>query len=152
MTHTASIIENGELLTRFFGGQWPSFHDAEVLAVHLDRGHARPEKDTYEFPSLTLKVHLWEMTNQVDQKGYFILRNHTLVTLRFDSLDQLNLAGFNHQNAIFGLEINQRERADGPSPYLEVDIDPSFGIGASFACLHATVLEAVPCNPDGTLA
>ena len=69
-----SLIENGDALTRFFGGRWPSFHDAEVFEVQFDRGHVEPEKSLYEFPTLTLKIHLWEMTREVDQSGYFVLR------------------------------------------------------------------------------
>src|ERR1700683_1383336 len=145
-----SLLENGDALTRFFGGRWPSFHDAEVFEVQLDRGQVEPEKGLYEFPTLTLKIHLWEMTREVDQNGYFVLRSHTLATLRFADVDNVNLVGFNHQNAIMGMEIVRRERTDGPSPYFAVEIDPVFGIAASFTCLHAAVIEAVPCNPDGT--
>jgi hypothetical protein len=149
MTDVGCLIESGEALTRFFG-RWPSFHDAEILEVHLDRGHVEPEKNLYEFPSLTLKIHLWEMTKEVDHNGYFILRNHTLATLKLSDLDRLNLVGFNHQNAIMEMEIHRRERTDGPSPYFEVEIVPAFGFAASFICLHVTVVEAMPCNPDGT--
>jgi hypothetical protein len=152
MTDIGSLIENGDSLTRLFGERWPSFHDAEILEVRLDRGNVEPKKNLYEFPSLTLKIHLWEMTSEIDQNGYFVLRTHTLATLRFDSMDRLNLTGFNHQNAIFGMEITRRDRTDGPSPYLEVEIDPSFGIAASFTCLRVTVVEAASCNHDGTAA
>jgi hypothetical protein len=83
-----------------------AFHDAEILEIHLDRGHVEPEKNLYEFPSLTLKIHLWEMTKEVDHNGYFILRSHTLATLKFSDLDRLNVVGFNHQNAIMEMGDN----------------------------------------------
>jgi hypothetical protein len=150
MTDVGPLAEGGEKLTRLFGG-WPSFHDAEILELHLDLGHLEPEKNLLKFPSLTLKIHLWEMTKEVDQNGYFVLLNHTLATLRFSDLDHLNIAGFNQQNVIMDLEIVRRERTDGPSPYFEVEIAPAFGLAASFTCLSVTVVGAVPCNPDGTL-
>ena len=59
------------------------------------------------------------------------------------------MEGFNHQNAIFGLNIEQRTREEGPSPYFAVDFDPSFGIDASFTCLRIEITEALPCDPDG---
>jgi hypothetical protein len=40
----------------------------------------------YEFPSLTLKIHLWRLTKEVDAKGYLVLRDHTLTTLKFTML------------------------------------------------------------------
>src|SRR6266700_8177774 len=129
MTDVGPLAESGEKLTRLFGG-WPSFHDAEILELHLDRGHVEPEKNLHEFPSLTLKIHLWEMTKEVDQNGYFILLNHTLATLKFSDLDRLNVAGFNHQNVIMDMEIVRRERTDGPSPYFEIEIAPAFGLAA----------------------
>jgi hypothetical protein len=30
------LVENAEILTGIFG-RWPSFHDAEVLSLYLDR-------------------------------------------------------------------------------------------------------------------
>lgn len=150
MTDIGPLGEGGEKLTRLFG-EWPSFHDAEILELHLDRGHVKPEKNLPTVPSLTLKIHLWEMTKEVDQNGYFVLLNHTLAVIRFSDLDRLNIAGFNQQNAIMDMEILRRERTDGPSPYFEVEIAPAFGLAASFTCLSVTVVEAMPCDPDGTL-
>lgn len=114
-----------------FWGRWPSFYDAEIFEVQLDRGHVEPEKSLNEFPTLTLKIHLWEMTKEVDQNGYFVLRSHTLATLRFADVDNLNLVGFNHQNAIMEMEIVRRERADDPLHYFAVEILPAFGIAKS---------------------
>jgi len=43
-------------------GFWPSFHDGEVLSLHLDRAG-----------SSQLRVHTWEGTHQVDSRGYGVL-------------------------------------------------------------------------------
>jgi hypothetical protein len=70
MSEIAPLIIGSEKLTSIFGG-WPSFHDAKVHELHFQRGHIDTEAKVYEFPLLTIKLHLWLMTNDVDQKGYF---------------------------------------------------------------------------------
>ncbi len=37
----------------------------------------------------------------------------------------------------------------GPSPYFAVEVEPAFGMGASFKCLRIEVVDAVPCSDDG---
>jgi len=149
MNNVASHIAGSEKLTQIFG-QWPSFHDAEVIDVNLWRGRVHPDKGLWEFPVLTVKVHLWKMTREVDSKGYFICENHTLCTLVFREVADLSMTGFNHQNAIFDLEIERKERDRPPSLYFAVRFDPSFGIDSSFECLQIEVADAVPCGDDGT--
>jgi immunity protein 50 of polymorphic toxin system len=68
-------FENSALLESIFG-RWPSFHDAEVLRVVLDRSGD-------EGPTLEAAIHVFEMTPDVDPKGYYVLKNHTEVTSAF---------------------------------------------------------------------
>ena len=143
-------IAGSAKLTSIFG-YWPSFHDAEVLELHFSRGDVRPSEAKYEFPILSLKIHLWALTKEVDSKGYFVLRNHTLTTLKFTDVGEFEMEGFNHQNAIFGLGIEQKTRDEGPTPYFAVDFEPSFGIGATFTCLRIEIVEAVPCDAEGSI-
>ena len=135
MSDIAALIVGSEKLTSIFGGS-PSFHDAEVHEIQLERGHIDTDNRVYKFPRLTAKLHLWLITNDVDQKGYYVLTKHTLATIRFYDVDNLKLEGFNHQNAIFGLGIEQKTRDEGPSPYFAVDFDPSFGIDATYLPTH----------------
>jgi hypothetical protein len=148
MSDIAALILGSEKLTSIFG-RWPSFHDAEVHEIQLERGHIDTENGVYEFPRLTAKIHLWQMTTDLDSKGYFVLAKHTLVTMKFYDVDNLKMEGFNHQNVIFGLGIEQRTRDEGPSPYFAVDFDPSFGIEATFTCSRIEVIEAEPCDAEG---
>lgn len=64
MASIESLIVGSEKLTKIFG-YWPSFHDAEVLELHFVRGSVQPEKGVYDFPVLTLKVHVWQLTKRV---------------------------------------------------------------------------------------
>ncbi len=150
MSKIESRIAGSSKLTDIFG-YWPSFHDAEVLELHLLRGHVEPEKGIYVFPTLILKIHLWQLTKRVDSKGFLILRHHTLATLKFTDLENIQLKGFNHQNAMMELIVESRERTVGPTPHFVVKIEPAFGMGADFECLGMEVIDATPCSEDGKL-
>ena len=62
-------FENSSALESIFG-RWPSFHDAEMLRVVLDRSGD-------EGPTLEAVIRVFEMTSDVDPKGYYVLKNHT---------------------------------------------------------------------------
>lgn len=143
MNKPEKLIEDSERLTGIFG-YWPSFHDAEVIEFNLWRVEVEPAVDRHVFPVLTTKIHLWELTSEVDARGYFILRHHTLVTLRFHDMDELRMDGFNHQNAIYGLGFTIEEREGGLPPFLRVEFEPAFGISATFRCTRAGVLHTEP--------
>ncbi len=117
MANIESLIKGIDKLTRIFGF-WPSFHDAEVSELHLWRGYVDPAKGIYNFPVLTLKIHLWQLTNEVTPEGYLVLRSHALSTLRFSDLDDFQMKGFKHQNAMMELSIASQERTKRPSPLL----------------------------------
>ena len=143
-------IEGSEKLTGIFG-YWPSFHDAEVIELSFWRGAVNPEAGRYTFPVLTVKLHLWEMTRDLDAKGYFVLVKHTLATIRFHDVLESKIEGFNHQNAILGLDISCGERSEGPSPIFAATFRPAFGLDASLQCMRVEVVDALPCAEDGTL-
>ncbi len=69
--------------------------------------------------------------------------------MKFYDVDNVKMEGLNHQNAIFGLGIEQKTRDEGPTAYFAVDFEPSFGIDATFTCLRIEIVEAVPCNAEG---
>jgi hypothetical protein len=76
MSEIAALIVSSEKLTDIFG-RWPSFHDAEVHELNFKRGHIDTDAQVYDFPRLTVKLHLWLMTNNVDEKGYNASIKHT---------------------------------------------------------------------------
>jgi hypothetical protein len=144
-----NLIEGSERLTKIFGF-WPSFHDAEVFEINLWRGDVEPERQSYVFPVLMAKIHLWELTDEIDDKGLYVTRHHTMATLRFHDVSGLELTGFNHQNAIFGLAITREERTEGPSPVFSVKFEEAFGVNAEFICTRIEVVEAVVCDRRDT--
>jgi hypothetical protein len=143
-----TLIQGSEKLVNIFG-YWPSFHDAEVLDLHFWRGPVNPEQKRWIFPQRTLKVHLWELTREVNPQGYLVLDHHTLAALRFTDVGKFKMQGFNQQNSIFGLSIERREREEGSSPYFAVALEPAFGIEASFECFGIEVLDVAPWTDEG---
>ncbi len=119
-------IQNSQALTAIFG-EWPSFHDAEVYSLSLHR-HFR------EGASLETTIHLWDMTNEVDARGYFGVKNNTLTVLRFGGIVLEVLRDFNHQNVLSELYISEIDASAKGSEdcRYEVVFRPSFGCGAIF--------------------
>ena len=135
----SQIIENPEIpgrgeVVQWFGS-WPSFHDAEILEVHLDRSG----------PSW-IKLHTWLMTNRVDLTGRYVLEKHAVVTFTFEGILDLQLADFNPQNVISGLDLTRRENR------LRIDLHPCYGVSGYIEATTITVsvspgMAAPPWHP-----
>jgi len=54
-------VINNEALTNIFG-YWPSFHDAEVTQVRLDRGEGVGPAGETTNPTLEADIHVFEMS------------------------------------------------------------------------------------------
>ena len=136
MSNIADKIEYGRLLTDIFG-HWPSFHDAEVISIEL----FRDRKGTSE-PSLRAKIHVFEMTPEIDDRGFYILKNHVLATILFRGIDENHVAGFNQQNVLRDLVITDISSRQLERLNFEVRFPSSFGVEAEFKC-RAVKVEAV---------
>ena len=90
-------VSGGTDLLAWFVGHVPSFHDAEILSVLLDRNGSVAK----------LAIHTWEMTTDIDGDGYFINRKHVVVSFELSGVTEVSLTGFNHQNVISGLSIEK---------------------------------------------
>ena len=78
-------LPGAELLTEVFG-RWPSFHDAEVVRLSLER------REPYGAgPDLVADVYAFEMTEKVGPDGAYVLRNQVLVTFRFSGVDCIDI-------------------------------------------------------------
>jgi hypothetical protein len=69
MAFEGRFQESGKVRITAFG-RWPSFHDVEIHDLHLQRGYINPVDQVYECPLLTVRLHLWLMTRDIDQKGF----------------------------------------------------------------------------------
>ena len=138
------LIVGAQKLVEVFGS-WPSFHDAEVLWVRLERkSHGEGHR-----PTLEVLVHTFEMTNEVDSDGYYVLRDHVLVHLLFLDLVELRLDGFNHQNALMGLTLTDLPDRQLERIRFEVRFDSAHGLDASFKCHAVEVVSVISCTKGG---
>lgn len=133
-------IPGAEQLVAIFG-YWPSFHDAEVLWLQLDRQSLK--KGRYG-PTLEILVHTFEITNEIGADSSYLLRHHVLVHFRFNDVASLQLDGFNPQDPIMGLILidlqdRQMERVKWNVRFDEV----------SFQCFGIEVVSVLPCDRNG---
>ena len=95
-------------------GRWPSFHDAEVLELHLNRsGTSR------------LRVYAWNMTDRTfekDHKQYSVLEKHAVVTFEIDDIIDLKLTEFSSQNVLSGIQLTI------DNGVYHLDLGPCYGL------------------------
>ena len=91
-------------------GYWPTFHDAEVLSIHLNRSGESQ-----------VAIHTWHKTNQVDDGGRFVTTKHVVVIFILQGIQTAQLEDFNHQNVISGLSLNENEEG------YRLTLHPCFG-------------------------
>jgi hypothetical protein len=115
-------IDGANALAEWLGG-WPSFHDAEILDLHLVR------KGT----SL-VRVHTWK-AGPVGPDGYFTRLKDTIVTFQLRGVVDLELADFSNQNVVGSIEA---ERHEGEGKWRLV-FHSLFGIGGWISCRELAV-------------
>jgi len=103
-------IPGTEDLADWFGG-WPSFHDAEIIDLHLQRAGRS-----------WIRIHAWQITNEVDPDGYYVTDHHVVVTFWFEDIAGLALTGFNPQNVIAGRDVEKT--ASG----YRISLEPCYGL------------------------
>ena len=124
-----SGFENAERLTSVFG-RWPSFHDAEILRVVLDRAGEGG-------PSLAVDVHVFEMTSTVDARGYYVSKNHHVARLEFCKISLDDLAEFMNQNVIFELVVSAIDPATNEGRRFHVSCGSSIGCHFELDCARS---------------
>ncbi|HEV8542702.1 MAG TPA: Imm50 family immunity protein, partial [Verrucomicrobiae bacterium] len=116
-------IENAEALASIFG-RWPSFHDAEVWSLTYER--------TPKGFDVTATIHVFEMTSEVDARGFYRLQKHTRVILRFADCLEAGFQWFNHQNVLSELLIEPAD--NGGVPSMRAIFASSYGLDGELFC------------------
>ena len=77
-------------------GRWPSFHDAEILSLHINRGGLS-----------VLRIYTWNPTENLDRKGRFARGREAILAFEFAGIKNLRLEGehTDTQNVIRGFTI-----------------------------------------------
>jgi hypothetical protein len=122
-------IENHEKLLEMFSG-WPSFHDAEVIGIELNREGPNP-------PVLTLNIYVFSLSSALNEQGHFVKSREAIVTFEFFGVGLDHIDGFNAQNVLSSLRIASKPGAD--TPRLQVGLVPLYGVSAEFSCDRGAV-------------
>ncbi len=141
MTPAPPYLRNTEAVVKAFG-YWPSFHDAPVVAFHYDRGGHRAVEFT---------LHGWEITPEVDERGFFKLTKHHLVQFAFREISDADLERFTSMgNILLGLGFSTPEEFEASGKF-RVDLDSAMGrdLCGSFFARIGEVVAVAPCDAHG---
>jgi hypothetical protein len=96
MTDGVPRIEDTEFVIEWFG-HWPSFHDAEILSVHINRNGTS-----------SLRVYAFNTTDRVDDNGRYVREREATVVFEFNGIRAIHLEGedADGQNVISGLSLD----------------------------------------------
>jgi hypothetical protein len=128
------LVKNAGAVERVFG-RWPSFHDAEVMSLRLQRNGS-------DAPSLESRVRVLDTPSAIDREQEKI--DSYLVTLRFTNVDLKTLRGFNEQNVLFDLVIEELSPPGNDGRPLAVQFDASYGLSAVLECSEVWVVDVRP--------
>ncbi|GEP41705.1 hypothetical protein [Brevifollis gellanilyticus] len=127
------LRNHDQVVTAF--GRWPSFHDGYLLRWEM--------QDDF----IELEVEGWNLTSEVDERGYFITEKHHRVVFRFEGVHDADLEGLKRcdeefgTNILFGLVFAQGE--DGA---IEVQIESAVGgeFEGGFRARRGAVVSVTP--------
>jgi hypothetical protein len=133
-----SDVPGGPELIKWFGDA-PSFHDAEILELSLNRSGTS-----------TLRIHTWRTTGAVNEKGHFVTDKDAIVTFKFQEISALQLDGFSSQNVIFGLHLRRlpatSATSDTEASCYEITLEPCYGLHGVI-CARQLSIALTPGRP-----
>jgi hypothetical protein len=133
---TPTYLRNYETVVDAFG-YWPSFHDAPLLSF----AHSPSAS------SVDTLIHVYEMTSETDERGYFgSVKNH-LIRFHFSGVADLEFHQFDVPNELFYLIFSDPAIFE-ESRRFTVRLDSVMG-GDCFATFSAALGEVIsvePCN------
>ncbi len=126
------LVRNSERLVSAMG-RWPSFHDARVVRARLDCDCCRAS------------VHVFRMTDRVDDRGYYVRADHHLVTLQLIGVAECSLPAGYDGDILSALTVER----SGELVAVTFDsvIDPQFSWRV--LCQEVSLLDVVPCSAQG---
>jgi hypothetical protein len=136
-----TFIEGYEQVTSRFG-QWPSFHDGEVLRIVLDRT-SRTVSGSY-IPTIEVHIRGWVMTRDASEAGLYKLENESVVSFLFEDVFDLDLEGFNHQNVLSSLNLTLNSDSKDNGRILHIELEHCYVFSAEFSARKAKILNVVP--------
>lgn len=139
-------IEGSEKILSIFQ-EWPSFHDAEILSVVLDRNAFKGQYG----PTVTVRLHCFQITNEVVNNQYRTVK-HNVVTFAFYDVVEFNLGhGFGQQNPLSGFTILDIRGDQLENINYNVSFDAHMTGDLHFKCSKIEVLSVEGGIPDGSV-
>jgi hypothetical protein len=144
LRETYEALPGGPKMLRWFG-QVPSFHDGEIVSLHLNR----------RSPSF-LKVSGWVGDGTSGSDGYLKSLKRAVVTFALDGISYLEVDGFSSQNVIHGLMIARRPKDPERRPYYdfnatdgdyELHLEHCYGMSGIIRCAQISI-TLVPGRPE----
>jgi hypothetical protein len=122
---------------------WPSFHDAEVLKLVVDRTNVATGEELS--PVLDLYLRGWVMSSEVTEQGFYKVHGDALFHFQFEGVTNLHIEGFNNQNVLsaLNLEVVEDPHNQGRN-VLQVELEHCYEFEASFTAQRARVVDIVP--------
>ena len=110
-------IPGAESVANWFGG-WPSFHDAEIMTLHIDR----------ERRLSFMRIRAFSTGDRTNSSGQFIRERDALVVFEFTGIRSVRIEGEDAdvQNVISSLLVEQV--SDG----YRLLLGPCYGIAGEF--------------------
>lgn len=129
-------IHGRERLIQHFGS-WPRFHDAEIIAISLERAPWL----TTATKDLRATFYVYDLSRTPQSP----LRKQTFVEILFEDIDDLRISHFDHQNPITDFSITSVSAEISPQTF-EVEWG---GVQheVSFSCSTISVLRVIDLNP-----
>jgi hypothetical protein len=128
VTFEAPDIPGATELVAWFD-RWPTFHDAEVLSIMLDRSGG-----------CQVAIHAFEMTLEVDTRGHYVLAKHATVTFCMEGFPQDSsgithnrIEFFNHQNVLSNARVNTTAAG------YELVLEGCYGVDGLIVCERMSV-------------
>ena len=124
-------VENSHLILD--NGEWPNFHDAEILNINIWGGDIRPDDNVYIGPQLEIDLELCALMEPY------------IVTLKFYDCSCIDIGNFIHQNSIYYLEFEFEERgfyknSEPLPPHIVVKFTKGLGAEITLKCFR---IEAI---------
>jgi hypothetical protein len=110
-------------------GQWPTFHDAEVMSITLDR-----------LSECRVAIYAFETTREVDTNGHYRRAKDAVLTFCLEGFprDQYGITNtriefFNHQNILSSASVNKI------ADCYELTLAGCYGVDGSIICERMSV-------------
>ena len=96
-------------------------------------------------PSLQLDIHVFDVEGLSSDGRRFEFVKHSLVTLDFEDVSDLETYGSGPQNVLDALPLSEQRGPFGR--YIHVTLPSNNGLGGDFKCQQVAVLDVVPFEP-----